>query len=589
MFRVTRGVSRGFRLSVFGLVSAVGVLAVAPDTADARRYRRQHVAQETTNKQTKRVRPHSVRNNGYSPPFASIVVDANSGRTIEEKSADSLRHPASLTKIMTLYLLFERLEAGKIKLSTMMPVSEHASGQSPTKLNLRAGQNIEVEDAIRGLVTRSANDAAVVIAEAIGGDEETFATMMTAKARALGMSRTTYKNASGLPDDDQVTTARDQALLGRAIQERFPKYYRYFSTSSFTWRGEEIRNHNHLLGRVAGVDGIKTGYTHDSGFNLVTSVRRGDRHIVAVVLGGSSAGSRDAKMRDLIEEHIAEASTKRTATMIAEAPEAATPPPTRSLARPSQAAAPAAAPTPAAGGSYALSAAASASVPASTTPAVQGPALKNRPTATGSNDPIRPIAVKTVKVKLAPSHTASLAPAAPMIPVTDETSAPAAVAAPAPVAPAPVAPAPAAPAPVAAAPAPVAAPQPDVHAAQPALALQAEPVRPAVIAAITPAAEAASAPRTGPTPAPARSTKIHTGWMVQVGAFATESEAREHLDEAQSKAKKLLGRAEPFTEPVTKDDKTYFRARFSGLERDQAEATCRQLRRSDIACMTIRN
>src|SRR4029077_10615225 len=181
-----------------------------------------------------------------------------------------------------------------------------------------SGQSIEVEDAIRGLVTRSANDAAVVIAEAIGGDEETFAKMMTAKARALGMSKTTYMNASGLPDDDQVTTARDQALLGRAIQERFPNYYRYFSTTSFTWRGEEIRNHNHLLGRVQGVDGIQTGYTHDSGFNLVTSVRRGDRHIVAVVLGGSSAGSRDARMRDLIEEHIAEASTKSPATMIPE-------------------------------------------------------------------------------------------------------------------------------------------------------------------------------------------------------------------------------------------------------------------------------
>ena len=164
MFRVTRGVSRGFRLSVFGLVSAVGVLAVAPDTADARRYRRQHVAQETTNKQTKRVRPHSVRNNGYSPPFASIVVDANSGRTIEEKSADSLRHPASLTKIMTLYLLFERLESGKFKLDTPLKVTEHAAGQDPTKLGLKPGSTIEVEDAIKGIVTRSANDAAVVVA-----------------------------------------------------------------------------------------------------------------------------------------------------------------------------------------------------------------------------------------------------------------------------------------------------------------------------------------------------------------------------------------------------------------------------------------
>ena len=416
MFRDTRGVSRGFRYSVFGLVAAVTVFTVVPDTADARRYRRQHVAEQTTKQVTKRVSHHSVRENGYSPPFASIVVDANTGKTLDEKNADSLRHPASLTKIMTLYLLFERLDAGKMKLTAMMPVSEHAAGQSPTKLGLKPGSSIEVEDAIRGLVTRSANDAAVVIAEAIGGDEETFAQMMTAKARALGMSRTTYMNASGLPDDDQVTTARDQALLGRAIQERFPRYYRYFSTTSFTWRGEEIRNHNHLLGRVEGVDGIKTGYTHDSGFNLVTSVRRDNRHIVAVVLGGSSAGSRDAKMRDLIEEHIAEASTRRTATMIAEAAEAApAPAPSRShrgrlTPRPRRRLRP-----PPRGGGFALSSASSVPVPPpAAAHASQGPPLiKHRATATGSTDPIKPIAVKTVKVKLAPSHTASLAPAAP--------------------------------------------------------------------------------------------------------------------------------------------------------------------------------
>ena len=261
----------------------------------------------------------SSRENGYSPPYSAIVVDANTGRTLHESSSDGLRHPASLTKIMTLYLLFERLESGKMKLATAMPVSEHAASQSPTKLGLRPGQNIVVEDAIRGLVTRSANDAAVVIAEAIGGDEEDFAKMMTAKAHALGMSRTVYRNASGLPDDEQVTTARDQALLGRAIQERFPRYYTYFSTPSFAWHGETIRNHNHLLGQMEGVDGIKTGYTNASGFNLVTSIRRDGRHVVAVVMGGTSAGARDARMRELLQEHLAEASTRHTATMVADA------------------------------------------------------------------------------------------------------------------------------------------------------------------------------------------------------------------------------------------------------------------------------
>ena len=158
----------------------------------------------------------------------------------------------------------------------------------------------------------------MVVAEAIGGDEETFARMMTRKARALGMSRTVYNNASGLPDEDQLTTARDQATLGRAIQDRFPRYYRYFATPSFTYRGHAMRNHNKLLGRVEGVDGIKTGYTRASGFNLVSSVRRGSRHVVAVVLGGASGGARDARMRALIEQHIASASNNRTVAKIAE-------------------------------------------------------------------------------------------------------------------------------------------------------------------------------------------------------------------------------------------------------------------------------
>src|SRR5438477_9620720 len=219
---------------------------------------------------------------------------------------------------MTLYLLFERLEAGKIRLDTEMKVSEHASEQAPTRLGLRPGQTIEVEDAIKGLVTRSANDAAVTIAEALGGSEDDFAKLMTRKARALGMNKTIYRNASGLPDDEQVTTARDQSILGRSIQDRFPKYYRYFATDEFRWRGSVIRNHNRLLGRVEGVDGIKTGYTNASGFNLVTSIRRGNRHLVAVVLGGKSASSRDATMRSLLAEHMNEASTKRTVAAVTE-------------------------------------------------------------------------------------------------------------------------------------------------------------------------------------------------------------------------------------------------------------------------------
>src|SRR6266567_5102090 len=213
----------------------------------------------------------------YHPPYAAIVVDDKSGFVLHEISADQPRHPASLTKIMTLYLLFEQLEAGKLGLDTELPISTRAAQQNPTKLGLKANQTIKVEDAIKGLVTKSANDAAVVVAEAIGGSEAEFAKLMTLKARMLGMTSTTYVNASGLPAEEQITTARDQAVLGRAIQHRFPGYYRYFSTVSFRYRGKDIHNHNGLLGQVKGLDGIKTGYTEASGYNLVTSVRREQR------------------------------------------------------------------------------------------------------------------------------------------------------------------------------------------------------------------------------------------------------------------------------------------------------------------------
>ncbi len=278
---------RGLRWGVFGVASVVALLAQSTIPAAA-------------------------------APYSDIVVDANSGAILHQTNPDATRHPASLTKIMTLYLLFEQLEAGKIKLDSQLKVSQTASEQSPTKLGLKPGSTILVEDAIKGIVTRSANDASVVVAEAIAGDEETFAALMTRKARALGMTRTIYKNASGLPNEQQITTARDQSVLGRAVQERFPKYYKYFQTRSFTFRGQSIGNHNNLLGRVEGVDGIKTGYIRASGFNLVTSLRRGNRYMVAVVMGGSSAGSRDARMRELISQTITTASVKRTAPMVAE-------------------------------------------------------------------------------------------------------------------------------------------------------------------------------------------------------------------------------------------------------------------------------
>ena len=274
----------------------MSVLAVSSDSSDARS-RRKHVdSSETSTIEKPSATSRAIPTSWWTAIRAPILHASN---------PDALRHPASLTKIMTLYLLFEQLEAGKLKLDSSLEVSEHAAIQSPTKLGLRNGSTIRVEDAIKGIVTRSANDAAVVVAENIAGDEETFARLMTRKAQALGMAHTVYRNASGLPADEQVTTARDQALLGRTIQERFPRYYKYFSTRVFEYHGEAIGNHNHLLGSLEGVDGIKTGYISASGFNIVTSVHRDNRYLVAVVFGGSSAGSRDERMRELIHDHIA--------------------------------------------------------------------------------------------------------------------------------------------------------------------------------------------------------------------------------------------------------------------------------------------
>jgi D-alanyl-D-alanine carboxypeptidase len=300
-------ISRSRWLAFASVVAALTITVAGSDQAQARaKSKRDHA------------RPRAIHGPNYHPPYAAIVVDDKSGFVLHEASADEPRHPASLTKIMTLYLLFEQLEAGKLKLDTPLPVTRKASLQNPTKLGLKSDQTIKVEDAILGLVTKSANDAAVVVAEAIAGSEEEFAALMTLKARTLGMSGTTYVNASGLPAEAQITTARDQALLGRAIQHRFPVYYQYFATPSFRYKGAEMRNHNNLLGRVKGVDGIKTGYTVASGYNLTSSVRRDEKHIVSVVLGGTSNGARDARMRQLIEEHIVRGSTLRTAPIVAE-------------------------------------------------------------------------------------------------------------------------------------------------------------------------------------------------------------------------------------------------------------------------------
>jgi D-alanyl-D-alanine carboxypeptidase len=567
-------------------------------------------------------------------PYADIVVDANSGNVLHSTNPDAQRHPASLTKIMTLYLLFEQLEAGKLKLDSQLKVSGEAAGQMPTKLGLKPGTTIQVEDAIKGIITRSANDVAVVVAEAIAGDEDDFAKRMTRKAQALGMSRTVYKNASGLPDNDQVTTARDQSILGRAIQERFPKYYKYFSTRSFTFRGQSISNHNHLLGRVDGVDGIKTGYIGASGFNLVTSVHRGNRYLVAVVMGGSSAGSRDAKMRDLISDKIAQASTSRTAPMVAEggAPSGATIEPkvakvepkpdakteskaerkvavaiidpkaeakneTKAEAKPER--------------RFAVASAASIPVRLNAS-AAQSETAQPR-VAAGSTDPIRPVLVKTVTVRATPQSAAP----APLNAVTPPPVAPQVAAAKPEPKPEPKF-----------EPKAETKPEPKIETktepkSEPeqrfALAsatsvparfnpppAQAEPARnvmtaaePAAIATVaappaaparTAAAEPPPAPtRVAPPPAAPAKQQVRSGWMIQVGAYQAEQEAKQRLSAVQSKASKVLTGADPFTESVDKGGTTFYRARFAGLDKDQAEAACKYLKRDGVDCVPIKN
>jgi D-alanyl-D-alanine carboxypeptidase len=621
---------------IFGVAAVGAAFIVSANPADARYHRYYaHYARHAG------LAPHAVRGyrhfygGGYAPPTSSIVVDGNSGQVLEASNAEGTRHPASLTKIMTLYLLFERLEAGKIRLDTQLRVSEHAAEQAPTKLGLRPGSTIAVEDAIKAVVTKSANDAAVTIAENLGGDEDSFAKLMTEKAHALGMSRTTYVNASGLPDDDQNTTAQDQALLGRAIQERFPRYYKYFSTEEFVYRGHAMRNHNHLLGVVGGVDGIKTGYTRASGFNLVTSVHRNGRFIIAVVLGGRSSYERDMRVRELINAHIGEASLQHTAAAVAERAEPRADPKPVVATRTEQR------------GEQKPVAFLKAPLTNHADPAPAVGAKMTGGALVGTGDSIQPVPVKTITYRTAPMQTSPLAPMPAVVPAAVPPQ-PTAGALPRPTAGALPPPQPTA----AALPQPPAAPLPQPTAAIAARATSARPpadwsnavviasdepaaittatrtvpaktdlikeparyeppkAEPAVVATVAdpakaeptksevvksepakPEAARADAPRTEiaraePTPAQIRA---RGGWIIQIGAYEGEDEARQHLSEAKLKIPSLLAGADSFTERVQKGDRALYRARFAGFDRTMAEAACRQLKRSDMACITVRN
>ena len=507
--------------------------------------------------------------------FAAIVVDGNSGETLYARAPDEPRHPASITKVMTLYLLFEQLEEERLRLDSELPVSAHAAAQKPTKLGLRPGQTIRVEDAIKAVVTRSANDMAVAIAEAIGGDEDHFAELMTRKAHELGMVHTRYVNASGLPDDAQITTARDLSLLGRAVQERFPRYYHYFATRAFYYAGATIMNHNHLMDRVEGMDGIKTGYTRASGFNLLTSVKRDGRYIVAVVMGGVSAPSRDRTMAHLIEDDIDRGATTRTASVFSDLPpraqekQAATDLPSRSAPAQPQPAPSAAlafaetdAPREFAGPTAALSIAPKPAQPidpirvASISP--DFPVEKPRPAFVSATIRQEPSAAAAPSVRRAAVKPAALdgstIHAAYFAPPTATPSTLRWITGPAPLR------------------------EGKFEKRQEKTAsLEAPPASAKAAAAEAKFADAG------------RPAEARVGWMIQIGATDDVAKANALLAKAQADGRATLSEARPFTEKVQRGAATLYRARFAGLEADSAQLACKTLKRSGFSCFATKN
>ena len=394
---------------------------------------------------------------------AAIVVDMNSGSILQEQAADTPRHPASLTKMMTLYVLFGYLKAGKLTPSSDLTVTEHAATQAPTKLGLKPGATIKVNDAVKALVTQSANDAAVTVAENLAGTEENFAKLMTDTARQIGMRNTLFRNASGLPDDEQITTARDMAILSAHLIHDYPDYYTVFSTQYFTFNGRKYRNHNKLLLNYQGTDGIKTGYTRASGYNLAASVHRGEKHLIAVVLGGKTGSQRDAAMRALLERNFVAASTTQpTAAQL---------------------------------------------VASLVTPAL--PAMK-KPT----------YAMASV----------TLAPAA-ATPVADPA---------------------------------------EGDISEPALPLR------------------ASLTSSNPLPKPsARKVQYDGAYHVQVGAYMSQDEAENRLGMVQQRAMALLDGHLPFTASFMKVDKEWYRARFAGFSKADAQAACAALKKMSLDCVVM--
>lgn len=554
---------------------------------------------------------------------AAMAIDANTGEVLYAQSADEPRFPASLTKMMTLYIVFGEIEAGRLNYDSPIRISEAATAVAPSKLDLEAGSDIALIDAMKALVTKSANDIAVALAERVAGNEVAFARLMTERARQIGMRSTTFRNASGLPDPDQVTTARDMLTLALHLYDDFPKQYRLFSLKYFTYRGDTHRNHNSLLFNYAGVEGIKTGYTRASGFNLVTSVKRDGKHVVAAVFGGETSGSRNAHMRSILTRVLAKASpvrTRRPAPMLVARPMPVARPAVASVQPPPQQSAPRPAP---------VAFAANAPVPQparpvpSVTPVPATPvaaAIPQMPVAAPAPAAAPRVEIAMVKVRPSMPPVPAQAPApqpmvASMAPKLDFNTLHTALSGPRETAPAPTAP-PAASETIVAksasggsqgarapgtlgqqltvlidstagqmSPPP---PQPIAlqAAARPATPPPARPVGQALGAPpSTLAAQAARLASNAPPPLQHLGGPVPAGanYDIQIGAFSTAAEAEARLATVQRQSPVVSGHT-PMALPVQDGARLMYRARFAGFDGPRATSACTELRRSGVDC-----
>lgn len=529
---------------------------------------------------------------------ASMVIDANTGEVLQESYADAPRHPASLTKIMTIYMAFCEIAAGRLNPASPIRISERAASAAPSKLDLAPGEEIALLDAIKALVTKSANDVAIAIAENIGGSEANFVQLMNARAKQIGMTRTNFVNASGLPDDDQISTARDMLTLALHIQDEFPEQYRLFSLKEFTFGGKTYRTHNTLMHSFPGMDGVKTGYTRASGFNLVSSVHAGNKHLVAAVFGGETAATRNAYMRSLLFRGLEKASTRRTRQpaktwnpMVASAPlpqpakriktvaNLAPPAPKPVVARlPQKAAAP-------------LRLAAAQEAPARAKDeiaAIIGPAetRPQQPSAYAEPSKANPLA------KTAETGTLSFRPS-----VTADNPAPAASATPRPASTLDAQAAHLAAAPnqnsrTAELPKMDAAPNAPKERRFVTAGVMNPPSQPAHLNGprTNPTIQPASAQATAPTSATTKQVAAEGAerFEVQIGAYGTEHEAREAIMRARIKAAKVLDGHDGITMPTKRGEKEFHRARFTNFDDAKAQRTCSELRRAAIDCFIMK-